>query len=158
MEPGLAALTVWHGDRAVALGSMSSDSAVPAMTSVSYDDLVAAATVGLSHRPLHVTGLSGAAAGHAGVLDPGDQAAALLDAAALMVAARRAGVRPATGCRLPRARRRGHRPRAARPRGGPARQARLADPVLLADLLGRGRRASATGPRPRCCRPCSTRP
>ena len=48
------------------------------MTTVSYDDLVAAATIGLSHRPLHVTGLAGAAAEHAGVLDFGDQAAALL--------------------------------------------------------------------------------
>src|SRR5215831_123471 len=72
-----------------------------AMTTVSYDDLVAAATVGLSHGPLHVTGLSGAAAGHAGGLDRDDQAAALLDAAALMVAARRAGARPAAGVSCP---------------------------------------------------------
>jgi len=105
------------------------------MTTVSYDDLVAAATVGLSHRPLRVTGLTGAAGEHAGALDCGDQAAALLDAAALMVAARRAGARAAAGvaCPLPAA-----EDTAAEL---PARaadlleQARLADPALLASLL-----------------------
>jgi Family of unknown function (DUF5691) len=71
------------------------------MTSASYDDLVAAATVGLARRPLRVTGLAGAADEHAGVLDSGDDAAALLDAVALMVAARRAGARPVTGVTCP---------------------------------------------------------
>jgi len=105
------------------------------MTTVSYDDLVAAATVGLSHRPLRVTGLTGAAGEHAGALDCGDQAAALLDAAALMVAARRAGARAAAGVACP--------PPAAEDTAAelPARaadlleQARLADPALLASLL-----------------------
>jgi Family of unknown function (DUF5691) len=105
------------------------------MTTASYDDLVAAATVGLSRRPLHVTGLDGAAAGHAGVLDSGDQAAALLDAAALMVAARRAGARAVAGVACPEP--------AAEDTAAelPARaadlleQARLADPALLASLL-----------------------
>jgi Family of unknown function (DUF5691) len=117
------------------------------MTTVSYDDLVAAATVGLSHRPLHVTALTGAAGEHASALDPGDEAAALLDAAALMVAARRAGARAAAGVACP--------PPAAEGTAAelPARaaslleQARLADPVLLASLLataaGLGYRAPA---------------
>jgi Family of unknown function (DUF5691) len=105
------------------------------MTTVSYDDLVAAATVGLSRRPLHVTGLTGAAAGYAGVLDGGDQAAALLDAAALMVAARRAGARAAAGvaCQAPAAEDTAAElpPRAA----DLLERARLADPALLASLL-----------------------
>jgi hypothetical protein len=105
------------------------------MTTVSYDDLVAAATVGLSRRPLHVTGLTGAAAGYAGVLEGGDQAAALLDAAALMVAARRAGARAAAGvaCQAPAAEDTAAElpPRAA----DLLEQARLADPALLASLL-----------------------
>jgi hypothetical protein len=117
------------------------------MTTVSYDDLVAAATIGLSHRPLHVTGLTGPAAEHAGVLDSGDQAAALLDATALMVAARRAGARAAAGVACPGP--------AAEDTAAelPARaadlleQACLADPALLTSLLtmaaGLGYRAPA---------------
>jgi hypothetical protein len=62
------------------------------MTGLSYDDLVAAATVGLGHSQLQVTGLSGPAAGHTAVLDKDDPAAALLDAAALMTVACRAGL------------------------------------------------------------------
>jgi hypothetical protein len=103
------------------------------MTGLTYEDLVAAATVGLSHRPLQITGLSGAADEHAGMIDPGDQAAALLDAAALLVAARRAGVRPGPGLA---------RPPAAPDDPAPELSARAADllqaagPGLLADLLG----------------------
>jgi Family of unknown function (DUF5691) len=59
---------------------------------VDYDDLVIAATVGVDRRPLPLDSLAGPAAVHAGVLDPGDPAAALLDAAALLTSARRAGV------------------------------------------------------------------
>ena len=129
-----------------------------AMTTVSYDDLVAAATVGLSHRPLHVTGLTGAAGEHASVLDSGDQAAALLDAAALMVAARRAGARAAAGVAVPGARGRGHRARSC----PPARRAcssRLAWPTRCCSPTCWPRPpASATGLRLRCCRPCWTRP
>jgi hypothetical protein len=117
------------------------------MTTVSYDDLVTAATIGLSHRPLHVTMLTGAAAEHVGVLDSVDQAAALLDATALMVAARRAGARAAAGVACPAP--------AAEDTAAelPARaadlleRARLADPALLASLLtmaaGLGYRAPA---------------
>jgi Family of unknown function (DUF5691) len=117
------------------------------MTTASYDDLVAAATIGLYHRPLHVTGLAGAAAEHAEGLDSGDQAGALLDATALMVAARRAGARAAAGVACPAP--------AAEDTAAelPARaadlleQACLADPALLASLLstaaGLGYRAPA---------------
>jgi Family of unknown function (DUF5691) len=63
----------------------------------SFDDLVAAATVGLSRKPFAVTDLNGPAAAHARTLDSGDQAAALLDAAALMTVAQRAGFRPEQG-------------------------------------------------------------
>jgi len=103
------------------------------VTGLTYEDLVAAATVGLSHRPLQITGLSGAADEHTGLLDPGDEAAALLDAAALLVTAHRAGVRPVTG----------PPPVPAAPDDtAPELSARAADlllaagPVLLADLLG----------------------
>jgi hypothetical protein len=65
--------------------------------SASFDDLVTAATVGVSRRPFAVTGLPGPAAPHAGTLDAGDPAAALLDAAALLTVAQRAGFRPAHG-------------------------------------------------------------
>jgi Family of unknown function (DUF5691) len=117
------------------------------MTSVGYEDLVAAATVGLSHRPLQATGIVGAAAEHAGVLDAHDQAAALLDAAALLVTARRAGVRPLPDVATPE-------PAPADPDPElPARATQLlgrvlgGDPALLADLLStaaqRGYRAPA---------------
>lgn len=68
---------------------------------LSYDDLVTAATVGITRKPLAVTGLGGAAAGYDGVLDAGDPAAALLDAAALLSVARRAGVQPRRGVTVP---------------------------------------------------------
>ena len=61
---------------------------------VSFDDLVTAATVGVSRRPLAITGLDGPAAAHAEVLDATSQAVALLDAAALMTVAGRAGYQP----------------------------------------------------------------
>jgi Family of unknown function (DUF5691) len=63
----------------------------------SFDDLVTAATVGLSRKPFAVTELDGPAAAVAGVLDTSDPATALLDAAALMTVARRAGFRPRQG-------------------------------------------------------------
>jgi Family of unknown function (DUF5691) len=65
--------------------------------SASFDDLVTAATVGLSRKPFAVTELDGPAAAVAGALDPGDPATALLDAAALLTVARRAGFRPEQG-------------------------------------------------------------
>jgi hypothetical protein len=68
---------------------------------LSYDDLVTAATVGITRKPLAVTGLGGPAAGYDDVLDAGDPAAALLDAAALLTVARRAGVQPRRGVTVP---------------------------------------------------------
>src|SRR5262245_22090339 len=68
---------------------------------MSYDELVAAATVGVSRRPVQISGLAGPAAEHAGVLDQDDPAAAVLDAAALLATARRAGVMPRAGVRSP---------------------------------------------------------
>jgi hypothetical protein len=103
------------------------------VTGLTYEDLVAAATVGLSQRPLQITGLSGAADEHAGLLDPGDQAAALLDAAALLVTARRAGARPVPGLAIVEA-----APDDCAPEL-PDRAAdllRAAGPALLAHLLG----------------------
>jgi hypothetical protein len=62
---------------------------------LSFNDLVTAATVGVSRKPLPITDLDGPAAVHVTVLDAGDPAASLLDAAALLTVARRAGFRPA---------------------------------------------------------------
>jgi hypothetical protein len=75
-------------------GSRPSDRDV---ADASFDDLVTAATVGLSRKPLAVTGLEGPAADQAGALDSADPAAALLEAAALMTVARRAGFQPEPG-------------------------------------------------------------
>ena len=65
---------------------------------MTYDDLVTAATVGLSRRPLPVAARGGPAPAsgplstYAGVIAQDDPADALLDAAALQVVARRAGM------------------------------------------------------------------
>ena len=67
---------------------------------LSYDDLVTAATVGITRKPLALTELDGPA-GYDGVLDADDPAAALLDAAALLTVARRAGVQPRRGVAVP---------------------------------------------------------
>ena len=64
---------------------------------LSFDDLVTAATVGVSRKPLPITDLDGPAAAHAGALDVSDPAASLLDAAALFTVAQRAGFRPQQG-------------------------------------------------------------
>jgi hypothetical protein len=71
------------------------------VTGVSFDDLVAVATVGVTRKGLTVSELAGPAAGQSGVLDTADPAAALLDAAALLTVARRAGLRPAPGDLVP---------------------------------------------------------
>ncbi|HEX6453233.1 MAG TPA: DUF5691 domain-containing protein [Trebonia sp.] len=60
-----------------------------------FDDLVTAATVGVDRKPLPIA--AGSSAGE------GDQAAALLDAAALQTVARRAGYRPPHGVTVPEA-------------------------------------------------------
>jgi len=81
-------VTASSGDRSQPSGGAAS---------ASFDDLVTAATVGLSRKPFAVTELDGPAAAVAGALDTGDPATALLDAAALMTVARRAGFRPEPG-------------------------------------------------------------
>ena len=63
--------------------------------SFSFDDLATAATVGVSRRPVVIGDLDSPAGEHAGVLDSADPAAALLEGAALLTVARRAGFRPA---------------------------------------------------------------
>src|ERR1700728_2871262 len=89
----------WRCDRGVAFGCASRGG--PAWrrsgdaVSLSFSDLVTAATVGVSRKPLPITGLDGPAAVHVEVLDAGDPAASLLDAAALLTVAQRAGYRPA---------------------------------------------------------------
>jgi hypothetical protein len=115
---------------------------------VSYDDLVAAATVGLSHRSLPLTELSGVVAGHAGALDAGDQASALLDAAALMVGARRAGAPPALGVACPAAAPVDQAPGLSRRAASVLKQARVVDPLLLADLLAAAARSGYRAPAP----------
>jgi Family of unknown function (DUF5691) len=71
------------------------------VTGTSFDDLVTAATIGVARKGLDVSELAGPAAGQAGVLDRADPAAALLDAAALLTVARRAGLRPARDVIVP---------------------------------------------------------
>ncbi len=68
---------------------------------VTFDNLVTAATVGVTRKPLTIAELDGPAAGRAGVLDAGDPAAALLDAAAMDTVARRAGFQPLRGVTPP---------------------------------------------------------
>jgi hypothetical protein len=116
-----------------------------------WADLVDAATVGLSRRPLPGAGgigLSGPAGAYGEVLDGGDSAASLLDAAALVSAARRAGVRAAEGVRGPDA----AEPDTARelpPRAAEVvRRAMVADPGVLADLLEEAARRGYRGPAP----------
>src|SRR6516164_2740181 len=97
MEPG------WP-DRADGVARRPGGAAVtpaPGPAGMSYADLVAAATVGVSRRPVFVTALTGPAAAHADVLDRDDPAVALLDAAALLVSTHRAGVLPAAGMTPP---------------------------------------------------------
>jgi uncharacterized protein DUF5691 len=64
------------------------------VSGLSFDDLVAVAALGVSRKGFAAAELDGPAAGYAGVLDAADPAAALLDAAALLTVADRAGVVP----------------------------------------------------------------
>jgi hypothetical protein len=105
------------------------------MTGMSYDDLVSAAAVGLSRRQWHVTGLAGPAAEHTGLLDGDDPAAALLDAAALMVTARWAGARPASGITCPAPAATDTAPELPARAADLLERIRVLEPGLLADLL-----------------------
>lgn len=62
------------------------------MSGLSFDELVTAAALGVSRKGFTVTELDGPAARYTGAGDPGDPAAALLDAAALLTVAQRAGI------------------------------------------------------------------
>lgn len=70
---------------------------------VTFDELVTAATVGVSRKPLPAAALADAAAGHASVPQAADPAAALLDAAAVHTVALRAGYEPPRGITVPEA-------------------------------------------------------
>jgi len=115
---------------------------------VSFEDLVTAATVGVARRPVVIGGLAEPAAGHAGVLDDRDPAAALLDAAALLVAGRRAGTLPVRGITAPEPAgddaARDLSARAARV----LRQIAAADQAILADLLTAAAAAGYRAPAP----------
>ena len=117
------------------------------MTGVSYDDLVASATIGISRQPIPITGLAGPAAGHAGLLDRDDPAAAALDAAALLVSARRAGVRPVPGVTCPSPARADTAPELPARAGDLLAQVST-DPALLGDLLATAASAGYRAPAP----------
>src|SRR6201996_1428943 len=73
------------------------------VSELSWSDLVDAATLGLTRRPLRPTELGGVAGRYSGVLDGQDPAGTVLDAAALVSAGQRAGVLVAEGVRGPAA-------------------------------------------------------
>jgi hypothetical protein len=102
---------------------------------MSYADLVAAATVGVSRRPVLVTALAGPAGAHAGVLDGDDPATAVLDAAALLVSAHRAGVLPMEGVAHPAPADPDTAPELPAAAAEVLAAAWAADPALLGDLL-----------------------
>lgn len=118
------------------------------MTALGYDDLVAAATVGVGRRPLPVTGLAGPAAGHAGVLDSDDPAASVLDAAALLTVARRAGWQPESGVSCPEPAAADSAPELPARAAVLLGRAREADTALLADLLTAAGAAGYRAPGP----------
>ena len=100
----------------------------------SYDDIVTTATVGLNQRPLALTSLAGPAGAHTAVLDTADPAAALLDAAALLTAARRAGPLTVAAATVPAAAAPDTAPELS-PVACSVITVALADPAWLADLL-----------------------
>jgi hypothetical protein len=114
----------------------------------SFEDLVTAATVGLSRRPAEITALTGAAAGHAGVLDATDPAAALLDAAALYTVASRAGVRPTADVARPEPAEQETTPELPVRAANLLLEAASPDQALLADLLIAAGRAGYRLPAP----------
>ena len=107
----------------------------PGPAGMSYADLVAAATVGVSRRPVFVTGLAGPAAAHSAVLDRDDPAVALLDAAALLVSTDRAGALPTEGVTPPAPAGPDTVPELPAAAAQVLEQAVVVEPALLADLL-----------------------
>jgi Family of unknown function (DUF5691) len=118
------------------------------VTEMSYDDLVAVATVGVGRRPELVTGLAGPAAAHAHVLSSADPAASVLDAAALLTVARRAGWQPAPGVSRPEPAAADAAPELSTRAARLLAQAREADAGLLADLLTAAAAAGYRAPAP----------
>jgi hypothetical protein len=134
---------------------------------LSWSDLVDAATVGLARRPLRVAGgaagsggadeagaggglgrLGGPAGAYDGVLDGTDPAGAVLDAAALLGAARRAGAQVTDGVQWPTAADPDTGPELPGPAADVVRRAMAADPGVLADLLAEAGRRGYLVPAP----------
>jgi len=118
------------------------------VTALSYDDLVAAATVGVGRRPELVTGLAGPAAAHADVLSRDDPAASVLDAAALLTVARRAGWPPGPGVSCPEPAAADDAPELPPRAAVLLGRAREVDAGLLADLLAAAGAAGYRAPAP----------
>ena len=117
-------------------------------TGVAYEDLVTAATVGLARRPLPMSGLAGPAGERAGLLDRDDPAAALLEAAALMTGARRAGVRLPGGVSVPVPPAVDDAPELPGRAVEALELLRPASPTVTGDLLGAASRAGYLAPAP----------
>jgi hypothetical protein len=125
---------------------------------LSWEDLVDAATVGLARRPLRAAGspdsgvgpvgLAGPAGVYGEVLDEADPAGAVLDAAALVSAARRAGMPVATGVRGPVGAEPDLAPELPPRAADVVRRAMAADAGVLADLLDEAARRGYRAPAP----------
>jgi hypothetical protein len=113
----------------------------------SYEDLVTAATVGLARRPVAIEALDGPAGGHHAVITQGDAVDALLDAAALLTVARRAGAVPVRGVELPPPMPADTAPELP-PRAVQVLRRVTGDPDLLADLLTATAKAGLRTPAP----------
>jgi hypothetical protein len=118
------------------------------VTGLEYEDLVTAATVGLARRPLQISGLAGPAGERAGLLDRDDPAAALLEAAALMAGARRAGVRLSGGISVPVPPAVDDAPELPGRAVEALERLRPASPTVTGDLLGAAARAGYLAPAP----------
>lgn len=118
------------------------------MTAMSYDDLVAVATVGVGRRPKPVTSLAGPAAAHVDVLSSADPAASVLDAAALLTVARRAGWQPEPGVSGPEPAAADNGPELPRRAAALLGRAAEADTGVLTDLLTAAGAAGYRAPAP----------
>jgi len=118
------------------------------VSELSWSDLVDAATLGLTRRPLRSTELGGVAGRYSGVLDGQDPAGTVLDAAALVSAGQRAGVLVAEGVRGPAAADPDTGPELPRRAASVVRRAMGAEPGVLADLLAEAGRRGYRVPAP----------
>jgi Family of unknown function (DUF5691) len=115
---------------------------------LAWPDLVDAATVGLNRRPLRRTALAGPAGAYGDALDGGDPAVTVLDAAALLAAARRAGLAVAEGVQGPAAAEPDTGPELSRRAASVLRRTMAAEPGVLADLLAAAGRRGYRVPAP----------